>query len=802
MQTRRSVIRPRWSKVLADLWDNRTRTVLVVASIAVGVLAIGTIANAYLILSDGVDASYAAVNPANITVTGGPFDEGFLGSVKRIDGVADVEGRNHLRVSVILDGELRQNLDLVAIKDWADSEINLLEPKDGVAIPNENEMVIGFDAMNDPGYRIGDVLSIELSSGTLRHVPVVGIVADQTAEQDPSQSTRGYVTHDSLEWLGEPTDYDRLVVTVSGDSNDETYIESVAEAIEDKIERSGRQVIRTLIANSDENPQGDMVVAILGVLGAMGVLVMLLSSSLIFNTLNALLAQDLRQIGVMKLIGARGGQILGMYLVLILIFGIIALLFAVPAGAAAGYGLSWFLAYLMNANLQGFRVIPATVLIQFTLALLVPLAAGYIPVSSGSRIKVRRAISRDHPGDDPTTSSLWHRLGAWLQWLSRPLLLSIRNTFRRRGRLLLTLFTLTVSGAIFIAVFNVRVSMQDFMAQMTQHFIANITLSLGRPYRISTVERAALQIPGVVEIEGWSGAGAEVLDQNGDVVDNLQISAPPDGSVLIDPEIIAGRWLLPGDGKAIVISDAIKTTFPDLKPGDTVRLSVSGGRDEDWTLVGMFSFPSFAGDPLAYAPFESISGLQNTHNHVTSYRLVTSDQSSEGQERIGSALDLLLSARGFNVSGVQSGAELREMGVQMISIMITLLLMMALLTAIVGSIGLTGTMGMNVLERTREIGVVRAIGAVDSEITKSVVIESALIGFISWAMALPLSFPISYLLLTIISTAMQIGAIHLAITTQGMVIWLGVVLMLTMLASILPARNAARLTIREVLAYE
>ncbi len=157
---------------------------------------------------------------------------------------------------------------------------------------------------------------------------------------------------------------------------------------------------------------------------------------------------------------------------------------------------------------------------------------------------------------------------------------------------------------------------------------------------------------------------------------------------------------------------------------------------------------------------------------------------------------------GFNVSAVQTGAEIQEMSAQMINILIVLLLMMALLTAVVGSIGLTGTMGMNVLERTREIGVMRAIGAVDSAIVKSVVIEGAFIGLISWVIAVPLSFPISYVLLTIISTSMGIGDIGLSVTPQGMIIWLVLVLVLTVLASVWPARNASRLTIREVLAYE
>ena len=144
----------------------------------------------------------------------------------------------------------------------------------------------------------------------------------------------------------------------------------------------------------------------------------------------------------------------------------------------------------------------------------------------------------------------------------------------------------------------------------------------------------------------------------------------------------------------------------------------------------------------------------------------------------------------------------REQATQAITILMVFLLSMALLTAFVGSIGLTGTMGMNVLERTREIGVMRAIGAVDLAIVKSVVIEGVLIGLISWACAWVLSYPISFMLLRIISAAMQSDPISLAYTLQGVFVWLGAVVLLSAVASVLPARNAARLTIREVLAYE
>jgi len=124
------------------------------------------------------------------------------------------------------------------------------------------------------------------------------------------------------------------------------------------------------------------------------------------------------------------------------------------------------------------------------------------------------------------------------------------------------------------------------------------------------------------------------------------------------------------------------------------------------------------------------------------------------------------------------------------------------LTALVGSIGLTGTMSINVLERTREIGVMRTIGAVDSVIMQSVVIEALLIGLITWVLAIGLSFPISSALLNIIGQSMAGSTFPLTPTPLGILIWLAVIVVLSIVASIMPARNAARLTINEVLAYE
>ena len=84
---------------------------------------------------------------------------------------------------------------------------------------------------------------------------------------------------------------------------------------------------------------------------------------------------------------------------------------------------------------------------------------------------------------------------------------------------------------------------------------------------------------------------------------------------------------------------------------------------------------------------------------------------------------------------------------------------------------------------------------------QSIMIEALVIGVITWVLAIGL-FPISYLLLKIIGEAISDSAMALSFTPLGILLWLAVVVFLSVFASIMPARNAARLTINDVLAYE
>ena len=290
--------------------------------------------------------------------------------------------------------------------------------------------------------------------------------------------------------------------------------------------------------------------------------------------------------------------------------------------------------------------------------------------------------------------------------------------------------------------------------------------------------------------------------QTDESITGLTLVAPPLGSQLLDPDIIAGRWLLPGEKKAMVVSDTIYNFYPHLQPGDELSVEISGNRAEEWVVVGVYRYVDMFGDPMAYANFEYIAEKTNTPSQSTSFRLITATQSHTELIALNKYIDQLLADKGYAVQNVELGEILRQNASLGVNMLVIFLMIMAILTAFVGSIGLTGTMSINVLERTREIGVMRTIGAVDFVVMQSVIIEALVIGLITWLLAIGISFPISKALLQIIGQTMAGSSFAFIFTSLGLFIWLGVIVVLSIIASMMPARNAARLTINEVLAYE
>jgi putative ABC transport system permease protein len=804
--------------VLYDLTSNKVRTLLVIASIAVGVFAIGVIVGAFVLISQDLSASYAAVNPANIDLITDPFAPDFADVIRDMDGIADVEGRRTATVRVRLGPDEWDLIDLVAIPDLDASHIEVLhypqvnqllplqgtDSAAGLVTVQDREAILERKTMELLGVTAGDMLEIELADGTLKQIRVAGSAQEPTVGYGGILGDlKGFITVDTLEWLGYPFSLNRLVITLTDQPDDKAHIEQTAVAITDRLEKSGREVYHTELSQKNHHPLASILQALLSVLVILGVLVLFLSGALISSTMSALLNQHVRQIGVMKLVGARQSQVVGMYLTLIAVFGLLAMLIAVPLGGWGAFALSEMTADIINFVLRDpppIPVVPLAVVVQVIVGLLVPLGAGMLPVLKGSRTTVQKALTSTGLGSDEEGKS---RIKEWtdrMRWVSRPLQISLRNTFRRKSRLILTLVTLTLGGAIFVAVFNTRVALDLKVAESTKYFQADVNLDFAMPYRIEQVRREAMSVDGVERVEVWTSARAELEVEGQDRTDSVGILAPPADSSLIDPTLLEGRWLTPGDENALVVNEAFWTEYPDLTVGDVLRLEIAGKQDE-WTIVGVFQYTG-VDSLIAYANYDYLARDLGQLHRASLYRIVTADHSLDFQTYVSSLLQRRFKALGYRISSVESGAAAASSITDVLHILIVVLLAMALLTALVGSIGLAGTMSMNVLERTREIGVLRAIGAHNQIISKLVIVEGLIIGLISYLLGFALSFPITSLLSNVISRSIFNSPATFVMAVQGLGIWLALVLLLSTGASLLPARNATQLTIREVLAYE
>src|SRR6266540_3664950 len=133
-------MRPRWRKVLHDLWDNKPRTLLVVFSIAVGVFSIGVISGAYQIISNDMSISYAANNPANVEVRMANYDDDVLTSIRNSHGVGEAEARRVTNFRVHAQGGNWISLDVVALDSFSKNKVNLLVPVSGAVTANKDEV--------------------------------------------------------------------------------------------------------------------------------------------------------------------------------------------------------------------------------------------------------------------------------------------------------------------------------------------------------------------------------------------------------------------------------------------------------------------------------------------------------------------------------------------------------------------------------------------------------------------------------------------------------------------------------------
>ncbi|MEM7799441.1 MAG: FtsX-like permease family protein, partial [Chloroflexota bacterium] len=610
----------------------------------------------------------------------------------------------------------------------------------------------------------------------------------------------GYISFETLALIGEEKAFNQLNFTVAENKDDFDHIKAMANLVEDRLAQSGVNVIFSLSFRPGEHPLQGFLDAMSSLLIALGVLAVLLGGFLIVNTLSAILAQQVRQIGIMKSIGARTPQLTAMYYVMVVLFGLISVAIAIPLGMLGAGTLSGIFGSFLNFDVARFAFNPTVALIQIIIAITIPLLAATWPIIKGTLTTVREAISDQGAGTGQFGTSGFDLFIVGLRRvvpMQRPTQISLRNTFRRKGRLALTLLTLSLASAIFISILSIRASLQLTLDEALGYFDYDVQIQFSRPYRTERLLNQARLNEGVSDAEIWGFSGARRVRPDGSESDNIIIYAPPADSGMIQPILLEGRWVRPEDTNAIVINNEVLRNEDDIGIGSTVNLKING-REKDWVVVGIAraAFPQ----PNIFVHYDYFSRVVNQVD--LGQVIMIEGKDGYTQSEIGTSLEQQFRNSGFRVEQMQTVDEIRNILTLFFNVVIVFLLFMAVVLGIVGGLGLMGTMSINVIERLREIGVMRAVGASDSSVLRIVLVEGTIIGILSWFIGSAIALPVSRVLTDQVGFLLLSSAPSFIFSVSGTIAWLFIVIVLAIIASFLPARSASRVTVREVLSYE
>ena len=779
----------RGRKILRDLWVNKARSLLIVLAVTVGVSAFGLMISGSIVLEQNLKDVYAATNPAHTILTLQSFDDGLISKVRDLPYIYDVQARRSTQARLETSPGKWLNLDLSSVPNFNAISINRLSPASDAP-----QGSILFEESLQNIAQVGESAKLKMLNGEEHMLKVAGYVNDLSIlPAGISLIGNGYISMATAESLGLPTDYNRMYVRFK-DVSSRADIERKLTLLTGYLESQDYVVYSAPIPQPDKYVLGGNMTSVLLILQTLGLLTLILSALLVTSVMSAVIAQQIPQIGILKSIGARFRQMMVMYFQQVLAFGLVALLFAVPLGLVGAYFLASGVAGTLNFHVPHFYLPSFTLLLQAGSALLIPLLASSIPIVAGARMTIHDAMSGYKSGE-------YARLG-WpgrtIRNLPQLVNISLRNAFRRKGRLALTFAALVLAGAMFIAVLGIRRSLGQAVADIQGSLNYDVGVNFDQPYPVTLMNDKAMKVDGINNVETWLIADARIVFEEQWLSGSILIQGVPVDTTMAKPGVIAGRWLEPNDKYALFVNSDFLALSSDLHVGSKVKLRV-GGADHEWTIIGVSARSII---PTAYVHYNDLAALTSLSDFANRLVVDTESNTPEYQARVQTDLSAALDLAGLQVAHADITTEAKEAAASQLDSIITLLLSMVILVALVGGLGLAITMGLNVLERTREIGILRALGAKNDAVRRVVVLEALVIGLISWAVAILLSIPLAIFLGNSLGISLLARPLDYVFSIPAVLLWFVLVVVISMVASALPARNAARLTIRDALTYE
>jgi putative ABC transport system permease protein len=799
MARERSKAMPRMTTVKAvrDLLRERSRTALALAAIAIGVIAAGASLASYSILTRELAANYLASNPASASLWTAEIPVEVMTDLKKLPEVRDAETRDRITVRLKTGDNQWKNMWIYVIPDFTAERIAKLVPQSGAWPPGAEEILFERQSFKVAPIPVGSEIEVRSADGTQARLLLSGTLHDiGTAPAWMENLVYGYVTEATARRIGIIPDQRELKIVSSGDAMDRENNRAVTVGVASWLSARGIDVYQTEVPIPGRHVHADQMESLLFLQEGLGILALALSCFLVITLISSLLARQVRQIAVMKAIGGSTASIRMIYVRMVLALGIAAFAIGAPLGQLLGRLIAYAMADTLNFTITNAAAPAYVLLLQAAVSMVLTLAAAAVPVMRGTSRSVRDSLTDYGIPDRQPLGGLLSRFLSLLFSGDRPMLLSVRNVFRRKARFIRALLALAVGGAAFMTGMNLGSSIAANTGAYFDCLKYDIGISLGAAHPLAKIGQTLKAVPGVSGFDYGIDAKIQVVHGDGSLGVLSRCSAVPLPSSSLALPQVSGRWLAPDDAHSAVINTRLLEAEPDLRVGGLLRLASSGSETE-WKIVGVVSEITMPG---LYVPYESLPpAMRGTANAV---RVLLEDRGNLAGEEAKKRIESAFSTAGIEIGSQLSMREMKKIIDDHLVIITVFLTSMSVFMILVGMLGLTSAMSVGAMERRREIGVMRAIGAAPGRVMALVMSEGLVTSALSWIVGIVLSLPLSAFLAFGLGTMLLNIPLGLAVNPWGIAIWLAVTIVIGGASGFFPALSASRASVREALTYE
>jgi putative ABC transport system permease protein len=831
-----------------SLVAHKLRLLLTMASIALGIaLLSGTLVltNTMGIAFDqlfgkigsGTDVVVRTEAPFSasdgVGTTRGPIDAKVLDQVRSVDGVRAAEGSvqgyalltDNDGHAITTNGGAPTNGYSMPADEKLRGDVELLS---GHAPENGHQVVIDGTSAKDHDIAVGSTIKV-LFQGPTREFTVVGTVGFGDGITDLGGTTSAYFdTTTAQQVLGTPGTFNAIDVSAADGVSQAELADRLSEVLPAGTEAvTGKKVSEENAAATKENFK------IVGILfGAFAGIALFVGAFIIWNTFTMTVTQRSREIALLRAIGARRRQVMGNLLVEALAIGLAASALGFGLGIAVAKGLKALMdAVGLALPFTTLQVASSTLWISLVVGTTVTVVAALVPARRATKVLPIEALRESTPGAEKTSkrrilvglvvlsagvagllsalygdaSMKFFGLGILavmvgvmtiLPLVVRPLAAAIAAPLRLRGMpgelarqnavrnprrtaataaALMIGLTLVVSMGVFAS--SLKASFGDVIADQTNADLFVATSSAQAPGFSPAVVKAVQGVDGVdaVSANGWGEARFGGEDSSYSSVD------PATAEDVMNLDVSAGSVTDLGRNGVVVAENA--ATEHGWKVGDTVTAEFAASGKHDLDIVGIYSGKGWIGDDfvLSVAQQNAFAGPQ-----LVSTALVTIDAGAdrdEVQDAIAAALDDHPDAKVFDQAGYEKVAS------GFIDSLLTFVTVMLLLAVIIALLGIVNTLALSVFERTRELGLLRAVGMTRGQVRSMVRWESAVISLIGALSGAALGIGLGLAMSQVLKDE---GIKAISIPAAQIAVYVALAAVAGVVAAIGPARSAAK----------